>query len=384
LAGGSFALGYSHEFQMVLLLVVLTGSISTVAAACQEVIRGFERSDVAAYATVGNQLCAVLIVVPVLLLGGQLRSVLLAQAASAALVLVFVWRAVKPVVGKISFRVSSVKKLMSDGVPFLVFGLAMVLQPNVDGVFLSKLAPTEAVGWYAAARKLVGMAVFPVGALVSSLYPSLCRLHTENQERFRRTTSVALRLVTLLVVPVTVACAMYPDVGIRIFSRQSFGPAADDLRVLSIFILLVYFTMTLGVCLLAAGQQRPWATTQFLCVVVSAVLDPILVPWFQARKHNGGLGICASTVASEVLMLVSGLFLAPKGIFDRSLRRELMLALFAGGVMVGVAYALSGFSPFLAGPAAFGAYVACLFATGAVDKEQVQTITTMLRVKMGR
>ena len=43
---------------------------------------------------------------------------------------------------------------------------------------------------------------------------------------------------------------------------------------------------------------------------MSAVLDPILVPWFQARKHNGGLGICASTVASEVLMLVSGLFLA--------------------------------------------------------------------------
>ena len=40
---------------------------------------------------------------------------------------------------------------------------------------------------------------------------------------------------------------------------------------------------------MAAGRERPWAISQFLCVVVSAALDPILVPWFQAHRGNGGL-----------------------------------------------------------------------------------------------
>src|SRR5688572_31485850 len=35
------------------------------------------------------------------------------------------------------------RALLVGGTPFVVFNLAMVLQPNIDAVFLSKLAPPE-------------------------------------------------------------------------------------------------------------------------------------------------------------------------------------------------------------------------------------------------
>ena len=218
----------------------------------------------------------------------------------------------------------------------------------------------------------------------TALYPTLCRLHLEDQEMFPRTTRSALRFVMVLVVPVALGCALYPEIGIAIFSRQSFGPAADNLRILSIFVLLVYFTMALGCCILAAGKQKTWAVVQCLCVVVSAVLDPLLVPWFQSRMGNGGLGTCVATVVSEVGMLVAGVWLTPRGVFDRTLLRQLSLALFAGGVMAAAGMLLRSVNPFVAAPLAVTAYGVALVAIGGVDKDSLQMFRGIIGRKLAR
>lgn len=385
LAIGSFGLGYTNAFQIALALVVLNSATSTLVGAGQDIIRGFERTDVIAVTTVGGQLLTAVLVIPTLMLGGRVPSVLLAQTLMAAAIGVFVWPVLRKMkIGAVSFRLATLKSLLVAGVPFLFFGVAMALQPTVDAVFLSKLASPEAVGWYAAARKLVGVLIFPAGALITALYPTLCRLHTEDVESFRQTARSALRIVTVLAVPIAVGCALYPELGISIFSRQAFGPAANDLRILSIFVLLVYFTMTLGTCLLAAGKQRSWAIIQCLCVVVSAVLDPILVPWFQARMANGGLGTCVASVVSEVFMVIAGVWLTPRGVFDRMLLRGLFLAMVAGGAMALVARLLHHVTPFVAAPVAVVAYGVALVLTGGIDKEQLQMFKGIVGRKLAR
>jgi len=378
-----FALGYSPAFQMTLGFVMLNSAVASFGMACQDTIRGFERTDVSAYANVGGPFLTALLVVPTLFLGGRIRGVLLAQTVAAAIVGFFVWRNLRPAgVGRLSVRLDTLKTLLAHGYPFLFFGLAMALQPNIDAIFLSSISPGETVGWYAAARKLVGVLVFPASALTTALYPTLCRLHVEDKQAFRRLASSSLRMTTILVIPVAVGCALYPEIGISLFSRKAFGPAGDDLRILSFFVFLVYFSMALGICLLAAGRQRAWAMVQAVCVVVSVVLDPPLIRWFQAHLHNGGLGICVTVVASEVLMVGAGIVLAPRGIFDRSLIRQLAVTFLAGALMALVARLLSGFSPFAAAPVAVTAYAIGLVALGGIDKEQADGFRSIVMRKV--
>src|SRR6185369_6369833 len=135
-----------------------------------------------------------------------------------------------------------------------------------------------------------------------------------------------------------------------------------------VFVFLVYFTMTLGIFLLAAGRQRAWASAQALCVVVSLALNPILIPWFQARTGNGGMGVCVASVVSEGLMIVAGIWLSPRGIFDRTLVRGLLLTVLAGGAMVVVAKVLAGVTSFLVAPLSVVAYAVCLWALGGLNK----------------
>jgi len=197
----------------------------------------------------------------------------------------------------------------------------------------------------------------------------------ENQEAFRRAVSTGFRASTVLVAPIALGCAIYPDIGIRAFSRNTFGPAEDDLRLLSLFVLALFFSMLLGVAITAAGRSRAWAVCQFGCVVVSAVLDPILVPYFQTHHGNGSLGICVSTVVSEAFMVAGGMWLVPPGILNRAFARTVGLTAMAALAMVATARVLSHVTPFVAAPVAVAAYAVCLWSIGGVDPALVQIVT---------
>ena len=232
--------------------------------ACQDAVRGFERTDIAALSMIAQQVLSFALVVPVLVMGGRLTGILITFAGVNALVLLFVVRALRPVgVGRLRPKVDTARMLAVEGWPFLLFGLTMALQPNIDAIFLSKLAPAEVVGWHAAARKLAGVLVFPASALIAALYPTLCRLYADDERAFRETANGALRTSALVVGPVALGTALFADDAIRIFSKEAFGPAADNLRYLAPLIFLVYFSMPLGSSLLAAGASGPGQACSF-------------------------------------------------------------------------------------------------------------------------
>jgi O-antigen/teichoic acid export membrane protein len=376
----AFYLGKDAAFATVLLLVVVSAAMGTVVGAAQDVVRGFERMDFGAASYVGWQVLRLVVVVPTVLAGGRIRAVLVAQAVCGAIGLVVVLRLLGRVgVPRLGFRGTTVKELFARGTPFLVFGLATALQLNVDALFMARYASPEAVGWYAAASKLQGALVYPAGVLIAAIYPTLCRLHVEDLAAYRRTAAAALRTTTILVVPVALCCFLYPDVGVRLYSRDAFRPAEDDLRIMAAYLFLVYFSMPVGTSLVAAGKQRAWAITQFGCVVSSLVLSPLLIRRFQASHGNGGLGVCLASVCAEVLMVIIGVALLPRGIFDRTFRRKLALALLAAAVMAGVGLATLRFTSFVSAPLALGAYLLCLRLTGVLDRSQLETLRGLVR-----
>jgi O-antigen/teichoic acid export membrane protein len=378
-------LGYEHEVQVVVTLFFVGYTVSAITNVGQWVIVGFERADVAAYRQILEQSTVLVIVVPILMLGGGLNAALVGHAFETVVVLLYICYALRATnVGRLSVDLSTLKTVLHRGTPFVFMSLAMTLQPVIDATFIAKLASADVVGWHSAARRLIGFVIFPASALIGALYPTLCRLHATDLEDFRRTTSSALRGTSVLVIPVALGCLLYPDIGIALFDRKAFLPAEDNVRVLSLFVLLLYFTMPIGICILAAGRQRAWALVQSSCVVVSLVLDPFLVSWFQQRTGNGGLGVCVATVVSEILVLGCGIWLAPRGIFDRRFWHSLVPALVSGAAMVVVARVLHSTTSFIAAPVAVTAYVGCLWMTGGLDESLVRELRALVTSRLSR
>jgi lipopolysaccharide exporter len=372
--------GYDRDFIAVVALAILGGTFATVSAACQDVFRGFERMEFAAASYVGWQFLSAAAVVPTLLLGGGLQGLLIAQVACAALGAAFVFRMLPRMnVPNLSVRWRVVEDLMRGGRPFLLFGLVLLLQPMIDATMLSRFSAAEGMGWYAAARKLVGVLTFPAAALVAALYPTLCRLRVQDMDRFRSTAADALYAVTIVVVPVTLGCALFPELGVAIFGQRNYAPAEDDLRVLAPYLLLVYFSMPIGSCLASSGRQSAWTFVQFACVIVSAGLDPPLIRWFQVHAGNGGLGVCVATVVSEILMVIGGACLLPKGILAKLPRGKFVAALVSGAVMVLVGISLAALDAMVRATLAVLAYFLCLQLSGGVNLSQLRSLLGVLR-----
>lgn len=378
-------LGYAAEFQPILLVAAVVAFINTLRSAVQDAIRGFERLDVSAYAQLGFQLLCVALVIPTLMLGGNALNVLCAHVVAAGLVTIGVWRAWRSI-GRQRMvpERPALKELFSHGSSFLLFGFVMALQPNIDAIFLSKLSSPAVLGWQAAAQRLQGLIMMPVTALGSALYPTLSRLYVEDREEYGRTVTRALQGTSLLAIPATLGCALYRKVGVQLFGHESFDAVEQNLLVLSSLVFLLYFSMPVGTAILAAGRQRPFAFVQTLCILVSVVLDPLLIPWFQGHYGNGGLGVCVAGVTSEVVVLAASIPLLPKGAVHFSLLKSLFKGLLAGGAMTAVAFALGGITPYVAAPIAAAVYFGCLWLFGGIDPDQIAAIRGLIARKMGR
>jgi O-antigen/teichoic acid export membrane protein len=381
----SWLLGHEVGVLWALALMFPTTLVISLGSGMNDAIRGFERADIPAFAYVTQQLVNLLAVAPVLLFGGHLRSVLVAQfcvVVSTALYLRH-WLA-RVGVGKLKFERTAVTELFGRGTPFVFFNLAMVLLPNINVAFLSKYVPVEVIGWYSVSQRLVGLIIFPASALIGALYPTLCRLQAEDPEEFVRVCQSSLYGVSLLAIPAALGCALFPELGVMIYGSEQFSGAESDLRVLSLFVFLVYFSMPLGTCVLAANRQRVWAIVQCSCVVVSLILCPFLVPFFQRRMGNGAVGTCVTLVISEAFVVVCGLALAPRGLFSRDLAKSLLLAGVAGAAMAGVAVLTKPISIFLAVPAALLAYGVVAWFSGAVRPSTIEMAKGFLNRKLKR
>jgi O-antigen/teichoic acid export membrane protein len=386
IAGLSLALGQSGLFQWVLASLFLGAVLNSLGGGYKDAIRGFERTDIPAIAHVGQQVLSFFVVVPVMLLGGGLTALLFAGVLIPFVTVLCLSRASKPVgIGALHVRRENLKILLYMGTPFVFNDIAMSLQPLVDAMFLARLAPEEVVGWYAVSRRLIGLLILPASSLIGSLYPTLSRLWAESKEGYASTLVGALNGIALIAAPAALGCALYPEIGVAIFGGKEFGPAQDNLRVMALFLFLVYFSMPLQSALLAAGKQRAWGVIQLLCVIVSFALDPLLVPWFQERMGNGGMGLSVAAVISESFVVICGVAIMPRGVLNRSVLRTVTLTVLSGAAMAAVAFALKdSISPFVAAPVAVSTYIAAALMSGAITKSQRDAVYGVLKRRFGR
>jgi O-antigen/teichoic acid export membrane protein len=377
------------DFQKILFLLAIQSLILTMTSGTLEAVRGLERTDISAIQNVLQPILGLMLVVPVLVVWkGGVMAALMAQNTVLLLMLGYVWRARAQVGLKpLRFRLQTLKAFFRPGSAFLIFTLAIALQPIVDAKMLQYLkVPLEVVGWNAAARRLIGPLILPASVLMGALYPTLSRLHSDDRAAFVRTLRSAVHGTLLLAFPVGLSCALFADLGMMLFGRSQYGGTQANLVFMAPYLFLLYFSMPLGAAIMAAQRQRIWGLVQLISVATSLALDPILVPWFQRHHGNGGLGVCVATAASEVLIVASGMRLAEKGTFDREFWVSVLRCLLSGAAMAAVALGLRrlGVNGFVIAPIALATYAGVLAAVGGLKGEQMNAVRDTIKRKLRR
>jgi O-antigen/teichoic acid export membrane protein len=277
-----------------------------------------------------------------------------------------------------------VRDFIWGGFPFLTWNLTLAITGGIDRVLLGLFVPAAEVGWYAAAYRIFAIPVFIPTLIMNPLFPALSR-SVSSSETIRRTVTKTLRVVLLLMVPMTAGIVVVAPALPSLFGWPAdFGNAVPLMIVLSVQLPIIAVDMVFGVVLMAIGRQGPWVVVGLVAAAAKVILDVLAIPAFENLMGNGAIGASIITLVTEALMFGGALILMPKHLLDRRVAWDAARITVAGVATIVVGASLLPIALPLAVVGGAVAYVAVAIVLRAVTLEDVRPMSARVLAMLPR
>jgi O-antigen/teichoic acid export membrane protein len=372
--------GYEPRIQLLAALAIGCAFPLALSQPYGYVFRALNRMDLDVLLTVCAKLLTFVSTLAVLALEKRLEYVFLAQlvgGGGALALAMLLWRRLALQTPRPSWSI--VCDLWGQGAPLVFFFAAVAVQPYIDAIVLSKLAPAAVVGYYGAARNIIGFLTAPAAILGSAAFPQMSRAALHPVE-LRRLFRMALRPMLLLGALASVGSYLFANFAIDlIYGASHFRPSVEVLQFYAPVFFILFFNILLGLVVIAIRRTRAMAVAKFGNILVSTILALFLVPVFQTHWNNGGLGIVVAIGVGELLMLIIFVAVLPRGTLDGRTLLDATRALFASFGTFALFWFLPPLSPWLGIPLCVIVFGLLALAVGLVTRADLIELSNLLK-----
>lgn len=187
----------------------------------------------------------------------------------------------------------------------LASSIAIELYTLVDTTMIGYMCPTENVGYYTNAMKLIRLLISMITAIGGVLLPRLSyyRSHNEIEECSRIVTKV-FEVLVYLFIPCEVGILLTADLIMPVLFGESFIPGVVTLRIASLLICTLGFSNLFGTqVLLTFGAEKKLLLSTICGAVVNICLNSCLIPLY---AQNGAA--VASVISETVVTCMTAIF----------------------------------------------------------------------------
>jgi O-antigen/teichoic acid export membrane protein len=164
-----------------------------------------------------------------------------------------------------------------------------------------------------------------------------------------------------------------------IYGHRHFGPAGTILKVFGPGFFLLFIDTLFCNALTAMGRSTEFSIAKIASVVVSTALDLVLIPLFQRRTGNGGIGVVTAFLVSEFVVFGGSFFLMPKGSLGPAALADVARAIGAAAV-TGLLFHIIPPLPLAVGlPVCVLVFLVCTLAFRLVRRADLETFKDLLR-----
>jgi O-antigen/teichoic acid export membrane protein len=372
--------GYDERTRWLSTLFIVANLPLSLAQGYGMVFRAHDRMGRDATVSVSHKALALGITIFALAAGAGILGVISAHAVAGATALTvagFLYRRLRA--APVRFSPGTARKLVAAGVPILAMTAAVSGQPYVDAIILSKLAPAAVVGWFGAARNILGTLLAPANILAAAAYPRLART-ARDPAVFGQEVRAAFRTLLWLAALAGTGTYLFAGTAVRlIYGSRGFGPATQVLEVFAPGLFLLFVDLLLATTAYASGRGTFFAVAKIVSLGVGAGLDIVLVPLFQARYNNGGIGVVVAFALSELAVLAGCLMALRRGTLGATTALNVARALGAAAATIGLLHLLPPVPPWVGIPLCVIAFTAASFALGLVGPRDLATLLALMK-----
>jgi O-antigen/teichoic acid export membrane protein len=244
-----------------------------------------------------------------------------------------VWLATGWIPGMPQLR-SGIQSMLVYGGAVTLNNLIVYVAYNADKVLIGRFWGAEALGIYGRAYQLISMPNENLHSTIGLVaFPALSRVQND-PPRLRNYFLKGYSLFLSLVMPITVACALFPHDIIFVLLGPKWREAAAIFRLLAPTILAFAFANPFAWLMLASGRAGR-------CLRIALVVTPVLILSYALGLKHGPQGVAMGFSTTMVLAIVPVLLWAKHGtlITMRDILRAITPASVA--IVVGAAAALA-------------------------------------------
>jgi O-antigen/teichoic acid export membrane protein len=345
--------------------------------------RGRDRMGLEASVSVVNKSFTLVLALAALALGTGISGVVVAQGLAGLVAFAVSVRLHRRIsTGALAVSAATAREVLAGGTAIVTMMIAASVQPYLDAIILSKLVPGDAVGWYGAAKNIMGTLLAPSLIIGAAAFPRLSRAAFDVRT-FNAEVRATLRPMLFLGALAGVGTYLFADAAIAlVYGQRNFGPAGTILKVFAPGLFLLFIDVLFGNALTALGRTTAFCMVKVVSVVLSTGLDLVLIPWFQQRTGNGGVGAVLAFVASEVVVFGGAAWMLPRGSLGLPAALDVARALATAGIS---ALLFAWFPPlplFVGAPACVLAFAASAVGLGLLRRDDLALFQALVRRKV--
>lgn len=287
-------------------------------AALFAILTGQHRFRRFAWLNAGTAVAISVLTVAVLMLGWGLIGLLAVNLLMGLVLLIVGCWSSRIGVDRAGLTLGVLWDLVWRGLP--IMGMALVLRIRGDAeVFVLALGLSiEALGWWAAADRIVFIPLFIPTLVITPLLPTLSSVVTDRAV-FVQTLRRSLDLTLVLTVGACAAIlAVAPAVPETLGWSDDYLATVGLIEILSGVTALIAIGMVLGTAVIALGTERRWFLVSVLASVLYVGLTPLTIYVMTSWGLNGTYGVAYLKIVIEVVMIAGALILLPRGTVDRA------------------------------------------------------------------
>ncbi len=368
----SWIAGYPWKVQALILILAGAKLWEGPLAVFSSAFQGFEEMIHKSVVSIVERVFLMAFGVGALLLGGTSMTIAFIMAASTLLGCVIAYRRLRPFVPRLP-RVNwkNVVGLMRAGLPYLMMAIFAVIYYRINAVMLSLLVPEQVVGWFGAAFRFFDILMFFPSILSIAVFPVLSR-HVDMKDAVVQTTMKSLEIILMVAIPLAIGTyAFSGEIIATLFGAEDYAGSVAVLAALAPGLILVYIDFVLVTALIAMDRQRQWSWVALAAIPFSIALNALLIPYFQQVSGNGGIGSAIATNITEFGILLTALWLLPRGFFPKERFRQPLRTMVAGISLILCIWGLASIqAPWpLQAVVGTGVYLGAIILTGALGRE---------------
>lgn len=192
------------------------------------------------------------------------------------------------------------KLLLGKSYHYILSGMMVAIYAQTDKLMIKQLLDETSVGYYSVSTTICGMWTFVLQAVIDSMYPTVMKLHKENEEEFKKKNRQLYAIVFYVSLFVSVMFLLLGNLAVKILYGDAYINSVLPLKIVTWYTAFSYLGVARNAWIVCENKQKYLKYIYLSAAAINVILNFLMIPMW---------GTAGAAMASLITQIMTSILL---------------------------------------------------------------------------